>query len=99
LEVVKLAVDDDPQALVLAGDRLLAGGQVDDAESGMTQPDPPVAGDPRPLSIRPAVGEPEGRLLQGGGRDRSPRRIHRRNPAHGESSFLVRPSYGWESSL
>ena len=64
-EVVELAVDDDPQALVLAGDRLLAGGQVDDAESGMAQPDPPIAGDPGPLSIRPAVGELEGRLLQG----------------------------------
>ena len=99
LEVVELAIDDDPQALVLAGDRLLAGGQVDDAESGMAEPDPPIAGDPRPLSIRPAVGEPEGRLLQGGGRDRSPRRVHRRNPAHGEPPFLVRPSSGWASSL
>ena len=35
LEVVELAVDDDPHALVFAGDRLIAGRQVDDAEPGM----------------------------------------------------------------
>ena len=98
LEVVELAVDDDPQALVLAGDRLIAGRQVDDAEPGVAQPDPPIAGDPRPLSVRPAVGESEGRLLQGGGRDRSPRRVHRHNPTHAEPPFLIRPSSGWASS-
>ena len=64
LEVVELAVDDDPQALVLAGDRLIAGGQVDDAEPGMAQPDPPVRRDPRPLSVRPAMMQPRRRPLE-----------------------------------
>jgi hypothetical protein len=70
LEVVELAVDDDVQGLVLAGDRLIAGGQVDDAESGMDQPDSPIIGDPPPLPIRSAVGETESCLFQGNGRDR-----------------------------
>jgi len=30
-EVVELAVDDDPRRFVLVGDRLVAGGEVDDA--------------------------------------------------------------------
>src|SRR4051812_46550441 len=66
LKVVKSAVDDDAQPPALAGDRLLASGQVDDAESGMPYPAPPIVGGPRPLSIRPAVGESERRLLQRG---------------------------------
>src|SRR5262249_50886249 len=64
LEVVDLAVDDDPHRLVLAGDRLLAGRQVDDAEPGVAQPGAPVAGEPGALSVRPAVGKPARRPLQ-----------------------------------
>ena len=67
LEIVELTVDDDPQALVLAGNRLFACGQVDDAEPGMSQPNPPVGSDPRSLSVGTAVGEPGERLLQDGG--------------------------------
>ncbi len=54
----------------------------------MAQPDPSIIGDPGPLCIRPAVGEPASRLLQGGGRDRPPRGIHRDNPAHAEPPLL-----------
>jgi hypothetical protein len=64
LEVVEFAVDDDPQPLVLAGDRLIAGRQVDDAEPGVAQPDPAVFAEPGPLSVRPAVGESAGRPSQ-----------------------------------
>jgi hypothetical protein len=63
LEVVELAVDDNVQGFVLAGDRLITRGQVDDAESGMAQADSPIVGDPPPLPIRSAVGETERCLL------------------------------------
>ena len=89
LEVVELAVDDDLQRLVLAGDRLIAGRQVDDAEPGMAQPDPTIVGEPRPLSVRSAVGESERRSLQGVGRNRLPRRIHRHDPTHAAPPFLT----------
>ena len=40
--VVEFAVDDDAGASVLARDRLIAGGQVDDAEPGVPESNPPV---------------------------------------------------------
>src|SRR5262249_38896282 len=92
LEVVELAVGDDPQALVLTGDRLVAGGQVDDAESGMAEPDPPIPGDPRAPALRPTVVGPVDRPLQCGRRDRPLRRVHRHDPTHTELSSPARAS-------
>src|SRR5207245_2637195 len=69
LEVVELAVDGDPPRAVLAGDRLVAGGQVDDAEPGVPEPGPAAVGDPDPLAVGAAVGEPPGGVLQGLGVD------------------------------
>ncbi len=82
LEVVELAVDDDVQRLILASDRLGACRQVDDAEPGVAQPDPLILAEPCPLSVRAAVGESACRSLQGVGRNRLPRRIHRDDTAH-----------------
>jgi hypothetical protein len=92
LKVVELAVDDDLERLILAGDRLIAGRQVDDAELGMAQPDPTILGEPRPLSVRPPVGESEGRSLQSVGPNRLPRRLHCYDTTHTVSPFLeMRP--------
>ena len=58
LVVVELAVDDDVQALVLAGDRLIAGVQVDDAEPRVPEADSPVRRDPLPAAVRSAMMQP-----------------------------------------
>ena len=70
LEIVELAVDDDPRALVLARDRLIAGRQVDDAEPRMPQRDAPISRQPLALTVRSAVIEPPGRALDEVGRER-----------------------------
>ena len=41
-EVVDLAVEDHLDAAVLVADRLIAGGEVDDAETAMAEADPAV---------------------------------------------------------
>jgi hypothetical protein len=43
--------------LILAGDRLIAGGEIDDAEARVPQGDAAVWGDPVPLPIRSAMVE------------------------------------------
>ena len=55
LVVVELAVDDDVQAFVFVGDRLIAGCQVDNAQPRMPQRDAAVRRDPMPLAVRPAM--------------------------------------------
>ena len=82
LVVVELAVDDDVQPLVLVGDRLVAGRQVDDAQPGMPQADASMGGDPLPLPVRPAVVEPFGRAAEQLGRDRLAIGVHRHDAAH-----------------
>ncbi len=57
LEVVELAVDDDVERLVLVGDRLIAGGQVDDAQPRVPEARAPVRGRPRRLVVRAAMNE------------------------------------------
>jgi hypothetical protein len=58
LEVVELAVGDDVERPVFVGDRLIAGGQVDDAQPRMAQPDAPVGRGPDRLIVRSAVDQP-----------------------------------------
>ena len=64
LEVVELAVHDDVAPPVLARDRLVARHQIDDAEPGVAQPDPPVRRDPLPPAIGAAVVQAGGCALE-----------------------------------
>ncbi len=57
LEVVELAVDDDVQAPVFAGDRLVPGRQVDDAQPRVAEAHAMPGLKPGALTIRPAVGQ------------------------------------------
>ncbi len=57
LEVVELAVDDDVERFVFVGDRLIAGGQVDDAQPRVPEAGAPVRGRPRRLVVRAAMHE------------------------------------------
>ena len=54
---VELAVDRDVDALIFAGDGLIAGSEIDDAEARMPQGHPAVRGDPLALAIRAAMVE------------------------------------------
>ena len=58
---VELAIDDDVNAAIFAGDGLVAGGEVDDAEAGVAQGDFSVGGDP----VAPAVGATVVEALRG----------------------------------
>jgi hypothetical protein len=69
LEPVELSVDDDPGALVLAGDRLIAGREVDDAQPRMAEGHASVGRDPVALSVRSAVEEALRRSVDRRGRD------------------------------
>src|SRR5215468_3831657 len=73
---VELAVDDNACALVFAGDGLVARGQVDDAEAGVTESDFPVRGNPLPLAVGSAVVETLRRPLHHRRRNRAPARKH-----------------------
>src|SRR5229473_4715052 len=73
LKAVELAVDDDPRAVIFAGDRLVARRQVNDTEPGMTQRNPPIGRNPMLLCIRPAVMEALGGALNDAIHDRTTR--------------------------
>ena len=64
LVVVELSVDDDVEALVLVGDRLIAGVEVDDAEARMPEPDTAMRRDPVSAPVRPAMVERPRRSFQ-----------------------------------
>src|SRR5262245_30080648 len=53
--VVNLAVEDDLYAAVFVAERLLAGSEVDDGQSSMSEAD--TGADPETLSVRPAMGD------------------------------------------
>jgi hypothetical protein len=52
---VELAVYDDSEAFIFAGNRLIARRKVNDAEPGVAQRNFPIRRNPLPLSIRPAM--------------------------------------------
>src|SRR5205823_1208324 len=52
-EVIDLAVEDHPDGSIFIGERLIAGGQVDDAEASMAQAD--AASDVKAVRIGPAM--------------------------------------------
>ena len=61
---VELSVDNDSCAAIVAGDRLLTGLEVDDAQPRMTQGDAPVIGHPIALRVRSAMLEAIGCTMQ-----------------------------------
>jgi hypothetical protein len=70
LEIVELAVDDDPRPFVFTGDGLIAGREVDDAETRMAEGHAPVIGQPVALSVGPSMVEAPGGSFDRGRRDR-----------------------------
>src|SRR5689334_11659854 len=52
---IELAIADDRRAIVFAGDRLIAGGEIDDAEARVAQTDPAVGAHPVTLAVRAAM--------------------------------------------
>ena len=58
LVVIEFAVNDDVFAAIFAGNRLVAGGQIDDAKPCVTQSYSPIGRNPMSLSVRPAMMEP-----------------------------------------
>ncbi len=57
LEVVELAVGDETQRVILGGNRLIAGREIDDAQPRMAQADAAVPRHPHVLRVRPAVAQ------------------------------------------
>ena len=96
LEIVELAVDDDPRALVFAGDRLIAGRQVDDAQPRMAEGDAPIGGDPVALAVGPAMVEAPGGAFDRGRRDGRLTGKDGCNAAHGRKLQTCRSSGGTE---
>src|SRR5437773_6687981 len=79
---VEFAIDDDPCLFVLAGDRLIAGRKIDDAEAGMSERNPPVGGNPVTLAVGATMPETAGRPLQRGCGNRFTLREKGHNTAH-----------------
>src|SRR4029450_2664101 len=69
LEIVELAVDDDPRPLVFAGDGLIAGREIDDAQPRMAKGHSPVGGYPVALSVGSPMVKPPSGSFDRGGRD------------------------------
>src|ERR1041385_4118945 len=82
LEIVELAVHHDVAPAVLARDRLITGHQIDDAESGMAEPDPAVGRDPLPAPVRAPVMQSRGGALERFRRDAAAGVIDRHNATH-----------------
>ena len=64
LEVIKLAVDNDMNPLILVRDRLIAGREVNDTQPRMTETDALIGGQPRALAVRTAVAKAVRGVLQ-----------------------------------
>ncbi len=87
-EIVELAVDDDLRTLVFAGDRLIAGREIDDAQPRVPKGHSPVGGYPVALSIgTPMVKAPSGPLDRGG-REGCLTGEDGRNTAHGWAKLI-----------
>src|ERR1700722_7035327 len=55
LVFVEFSVGDDMRSVVFAPDRLISGGEIDDARPRVGEPDTVVSADPLSLSVGPAV--------------------------------------------
>jgi hypothetical protein len=80
---VKLSVDRDVDAVIFAGDGLIACGEIDDAEARMPQSNAAVRGDPTALAIRAAMEETLRGALERCWRDGFPAGKERDNSTHG----------------
>ena len=85
LVAVELAVDDDADPLVL-GSKWLVGSGVDEAQAGVPERDPPVAGLPQSSAVRSTMGERVARSLGGPGQEAPAGRKQGDDPAHLVSS-------------
>src|SRR5262245_2319269 len=63
-KVIKLAVHNDMNPVVLIGDRLIARAEVNDAQPGMTKTGATIGREPHPLAVRTAVMESPRSTLQ-----------------------------------
>src|SRR5215471_10555139 len=82
--VVEFAVNNNVLAPILAGNGLVSGREVDNAESCMTQSYLPIRRNPLPLSVRAAVIKSPGSLLQHRRRNRATAREYCDDSEHGE---------------
>lgn len=80
--LVKLAIDDDVRAVVFAGDGLVAGGEIDDAQARVAEADAVIAAYPLPLAIGPTVMQRLRRAFEYLGRYRRSARVKGRNSTH-----------------
>ncbi len=87
LVTVELAIDHDTCVRVFAGDRLIAGRKIDDAETAVTKADPPVGRNPQALSIRAAMPEAVGCPREHFVLDRLPARKNPDDPTHSRPAF------------
>jgi len=83
LEVVELAVHHDVDGLILVGDRLVAGHEIDDREPGVTEGDPAVGGHPVAAPVGAAVVERRHACAHGLGGNWGLARENRGDTAHG----------------
>ena len=81
--VVELTVHDDVELLILVGDRLVAGGEVDDAEPRVPHAHPSVRRDPLSLPVGAAVVQRLGGAPERVGGDRAVAGEDRDDAAHG----------------
>jgi hypothetical protein len=84
---VELAVHHDPRPAVFTGDRLVAGGQVDDAQPGVAEPDHAIRRHPVALPVWAAMMEALGRAREGRLRDGMAAGDEGDDSAHGRSSL------------
>ena len=89
LVVVELAVDDDVECLVLVRDRLVAGRQVDDAETRVPEADALMRRDPLLLAVGPAMVKRVCGTRENVGRDRTGARENGDDSAHEVAPFAI----------
>src|SRR6201984_197319 len=82
LVLIELPIGNDVCAVVFAGDRLIAGSQINNAQSRMAEPNTIIPADPLPLSVRPAVIERLRCAFQRCRRNRLAARVDGHNSAH-----------------
>ncbi len=92
LEVVDLPVEGHPRRLVLVGDRLAAGGQVDDLEPAHGEAHPPGL-DVEAVLVRPAMGDDAVHLGEERTRDGSPCALVEVQDA-GDATHAAWPAFG-----
>src|ERR1035438_743602 len=86
LKPVELPVHNNPRPLIFAGNRLVPGREIDNAQPSVTKSHFPIARDPLPLPVRPTVIQAFGRTFQNHRRHRSPARKDSNDSTH---TFVV----------